>query len=182
MQGRKRFETLIKKFLPGIDGIHLSLGVVGLCVNIAPTEKSLEEVLGISKRLGIPVILVLDEFQELMNIGEIALLPIPRKTAQFFQNVALLFAGSGRHVVCDIFSDIERPFYRFSKLVYLGVLDRIKTTRFLKRKFGETLFEVPGHICEAMYQITVGHPCYVQYFAHQLWNKLYFESKMPARI
>uniref|UniRef100_A0A7C4VU01 ATP-binding protein n=1 Tax=Fervidobacterium thailandense TaxID=1008305 RepID=A0A7C4VU01_9BACT len=179
---RKKVETLVRKFLPKVDGIQITLGTVGFSLRIAPTANNVEEVLSITERLDKPVIIALDEFQEILNIQETDLLAILRKNAQFFKNTILIFSGSKRHVMRDIFLNHEKPFYRFSKVLSLGLLDKGEASNFIKRKFDETGFDIPYELCNKICDICSGHPFYIQYLAHILWNTISFKSNKLKKV
>jgi len=95
-----------------------------------------------------------------------------RKKAQMFKNTTFIFAGSRRHVMNDIFSNAEKPFYRFSKVYNLEPLGKSETIGFLRHKFNSTIEEVQidSDLLERIYEVSNGHPYYVQYMSHMMWN------------
>jgi len=95
-----------------------------------------------------------------------------RKKAQMFNNTTFIFAGSRRHVMNDIFSNAEKPFYRFSKVYNLEPLGKSETIGFLRHKFNSTIEEVEigSDLLEHIYEVSNGHPYYVQYISHTIWN------------
>ncbi|ODN30473.1 hypothetical protein A4H02_05445 [Fervidobacterium thailandense] len=174
---RRKIETALRKFLPKVDGIQIALGSVGFSLSIAPTEKNIEEVLDISEKFDQPVIVAFDEFQEILNLKEVDLLAILRKKAQFFRNTTLIFSGSKSHVMRDIFLNQEKPFYRFSKVVNLGLLDKGETTQFIMSKFNASGVVISNKLCDDIYEVCCGHPYYVQYLSHILWNIVSLKAK-----
>ncbi len=49
-----------------------------------------------------------------------------------FENTTFMFSGSRRHTMSEIFSNIEKPFYRFSKIYNLGPFEKIDVIGFVK--------------------------------------------------
>ena len=89
-----------------------------------------------------------------------------------FKNTTFIFAGSRRHVMNDIFSNAEKPFYRFSKVYNLEPLGKSETIGFLRHKFNSTIeeVEIDSDLLEHIYEVSKGHPYYVQYISHMIWN------------
>lgn len=170
--GMQRFFELAKKIIPGIEKMELNFGPVGVDLRVSPTIRNVEEIISIPERLGSKVVVAFDEFQEITNVKEIDLLSVFRKKAQMFKNTTFIFAGSRRHVMNDIFSNPEKPFYRFSKVYNLEPLGKSETIGFLRHKFNSTIEEVQigSDLLEHIYEVSNGHPYYVQYISHMIWN------------
>lgn len=177
LRGRSKIETILKKLLPKIEGLQLNIGSFGFTVSISPTHSNIEEVFSLPEKFKKKVIVAIDEFQEITNIKNFDLLSILRKNTQFFENTTFLFSGSRRHVMKDIFSNPEKPFYRFSKFVNISMLDKVETLNFIKRKFKSTLIDIDENICEMIYDISYGHPYYIQYLSHTLWNVVSLQKR-----
>ena len=71
-----------------------------------------------------------------------------------------------------MFSNAEKPFYRFSKVYNLEPLGKNETIGFLRHKFNSTIeeMEIDSDLLEHIYKVSNGHPYYVQYISHMIWN------------
>src|ERR671922_1228089 len=141
----------------------------------ADVDATLESLLALPGRLGADrkrnVALVLDEFQEVTEIGR----NYPRLMRAVFQTqpeVAHVYLGSKRHLMRRIFSDENEPFWRSAKQVELGV---IAPKDF--RAFIESRFEVTGRMLspgavDRVLDVTRGHPYATQELCYFLWQRV----------
>jgi len=179
---KSKIDTIVKKFLSKVEGLQINIGSFGISLNISPTNSNIEEVISLPEKLNKRVVVAIDEFQEIANIKEFDLLAIFRKKAQFFQNTTFLFSGSKRHVMKDIFSNPERPFYRFSKIMNIDVLDKAETLTFIEYKFKSSTIDIGKDICEMIYDVSNGHPYYIQYISHTLCNIISLKRRSHCEI
>jgi len=81
--------------------------------------------------------LVMDEFQEIVEIDP----NLPRLLRSVFQHqgdVAHVYLGSKRHVMADIFSDSNEPFWRSAKPIELGMIEADAFVPFIAGRFRAT--------------------------------------------
>lgn len=116
------------------------------------------------------VVLVLDEFQEVLDIDR----GLPRLMRAVFQRqpeVAHLYLGSRRHTMERIFNDENEPFWRSAKRMELGVIDPRHFRPFITRRFGETGLQIREEAVDVILDITRGHPYATQEFCYFLWQQ-----------
>ena len=115
--------------------------------------------------------LVMDEFQEIVEIGP----GLPKMLRSVFQrqpDVAHVYLGSKRHVMEQIFSDANEPFWRSAKPAELGPIAAEPFARFLVERFRGTDREVDDGVIEDLLAITGGHPYATQELAYSLWEQV----------
>lgn len=104
---------------------------------------TLSEIFAFLDRLDRPVVVALDEFQEVgkyKDVGEEALL---RSKLQFSPNVRMMFSGSDEHAMGEIFGSYAGSFYKFAAFLAFRVIDKkvygefAKKTKFIE--YGESL-------------------------------------------
>ena len=83
------------------------------------------------------VVLVLDEFQEVVEIDR-RLPNLMRAVFQRQPQVAHVYLGSKRHMMQRIFNDENEPFWRSAKQVELGVIAREPFAAYIKHQFERT--------------------------------------------
>jgi uncharacterized protein len=116
------------------------------------------------------VVLVLDEFQEVVEIDP----ALPRLMRSVFQRqpeVSHIYLGSRRHTMERIFNDENEPFWRSAKRTELGVIAAEKFRPFIAKRFEQTGKAIDGAAIEIILATTRGHPYATQelcYFAWQL--------------
>jgi hypothetical protein len=115
------------------------------------------------------VVLVLDEFQEIVSIDPL----LPRLMRSIFQSqprVCHLYLGSKRHVIQRIFNDANEPFYRSAKSIELQRIDVDAFTPFIATGFAGTGRSITEDAIARLLQVTGGHPHATQELAHFLWE------------
>jgi hypothetical protein len=116
-----------------------------------------------------PVVLILDEFQEIVDIDP----SLPRLMRSVFQQqpeVAHLYLGSKRHMMEHIFSDENEPFWRSAKEIELGVIDPQPFGDYIERQFKRTGKEIESAAIDAVLETTHGHPYATQELCYFLWQ------------
>lgn len=119
------------------------------------------------------LVIVFDEFQSVRAVPESdQLLALMRGEIQRHGDLCYLFAGSVRHEMYKIFSDVDSPFFKSATIMNVSLLDHAAFADFLKRRFAlgrrvlsseaiDLIFHsvdgVPGdvqHLCEAVWDVT----------------------------
>jgi uncharacterized protein len=151
-------------------------GQIGLLVDALDGLEKLAAALPGGKR----VALIIDEFQEVLALGEgLAAEKQIRSAIQTHRHTAYIFAGSKTGLLTEMTTDPSRPFYRLGSLLFLGQLPRPEFARFLIDKFTAGDFFAPPR--ENSAKIALVHhlldlaedvPYNAQMLAHTIWNQL----------
>lgn len=121
-------------------------------------------------------VLVLDEFQELLGLGGRSLLKELRSHIQHHDRVAYVFMGSKKHLIYDIFTNKNEPFYNIGKIMQLSKISADKMEHFVKQRFRESGFRLGIEVIRKIIDLMDKHPFYTQMLCHELWN-MKIESK-----
>jgi hypothetical protein len=116
------------------------------------------------------VVLVLDEFQEVVDIDP----GLPRLMRSVFQRqpeVSHIYLGSKRHTMERIFNDENEPFWRSAKRTELGVIDPENFRPFIVKRFAATGKEIDEAALGLVLEITRGHPYATQELCYFLWQR-----------
>lgn len=116
------------------------------------------------------VVLVLDEFQEVVEIDR----SLPRLMRSVFQRqpeVSHIYLGSKRHTMERIFNDENEPFWRSAKRTELGVIDPAEFAPFLARRFEDTERRIEPDALALVLARTRGHPYATQELCYFLWQR-----------
>ncbi len=121
-------------------------------------------------RKGKRVIVILDEFQEIVKLEKYGLENLLRSKVQQQQQVNYLFLGSKTHLLNDMFTNEKRPFYNAAFHLQLSTLPRTETILFLQTRFAESKIELTEQ--DALYLIdqTADIPYYIQLLAAEIWQ------------
>jgi uncharacterized protein len=121
------------------------------------------------------VVLVLDEFQEIIDLDP----DFPKLLRSVFQaqpDVCHVYLGSKRHVMRDLFSDANEPFWRSAKQMEIGPIPPPLFAPFIRRRFADTNKELDEEVSDRLLQITGGHPYATQELCYSLWEQTPFDG------
>jgi hypothetical protein len=115
-----------------------------------------------------PVVLILDEFQEIVAIDP-GLTKLMRSVFQEQPEVAHIYLGSKRHLMERIFNDQNEPFWRSAKRIELGPIPAGEFKPFVREGFRATDRDITDEVVDRVLEITGGHPYATQQLCYFLW-------------
>lgn len=144
---------------------------LGKQARIGPAlEEVLETPARIAAKGGPRVVVVFDEFQQILEYGSDHVERKLRSVIQNHRQVSYLFLGSRKHLIGKMVLDRNRPLYRAGGHYPLGPIAEKHWQPFIQRGFADANKRIdPDHIHE-VYELTQGHPFYTQHLCHALWE------------
>jgi AAA+ ATPase superfamily predicted ATPase len=137
-------------------------------------DATLEDLFALPGKLaadrGRRVALVLDEFQEVMDVDP-GLLKLMRSVFQEQGDVAHVYLGSKRHMIERIFNDENEPFWRSAKQMELGVIAPEPFVTFALERFEATRRKLDEQTAARAVALTGGHPYATQELLYFLWEE-----------
>jgi uncharacterized protein len=136
----------------------------------ATLERLLELPGQLAAERGRKVALVLDEFQEIVDIDP----DLPRLMRSVFEtqpDVAHVYLGSKRHMLERIFNDENEPFWRSAKQMELGVIAPPLFRGYIDARFASTGRRIEPAVVERLLAATLGHPYATQELSYFLWEE-----------
>ncbi|WP_345967666.1 ATP-binding protein [Pseudothermotoga sp.] len=116
------------------------------------------------------LVVCLDEFQAYSLVSE----RLAGSLRSFFQTtpkVVFVFSGSMRHMIEELFFQSKGLMYHSGiKLDLCSFLPKSSVIDYVCEKFSLSGKKMPRQIAERFYDITKGHPYYVQMLAYEVWN------------
>ena len=148
-------------------------------------DATLEELLTMLGRIAADrdrrVVLVLDEFQEVVDIDP-SLIKLMRSVFQEQPDVAHIYLGSKRHMMRQIFSNEHEPFWRSAKQTELDVIAPDLFAPYALAKFKQTGKELDPATCESALALTGGHPYATQELLYFLWEEGTLDRALEATL
>jgi uncharacterized protein len=144
---------------------------VGTADMLATIERLLELPGQLAGERNRRVVLVLDEFQEIVDIDH----TLPRMMRSVFQRqpeVSHIYLGSRRHTLERIFNDENEPFWRSAKRVELGPIEPDAFRPFIAQRFEQTTREIDADGLDLVLAITRGHPYATQELCYFVWQRV----------
>jgi len=169
-----RLGTQVWKFLkslrPVVSYDYLS-GMPTLSLNQTPDEglRSIEEIFAFLEKQSKPIILAIDEFQQILHYQEKNVDAWLRTRIQELQNVRFIFSGSQQHLINELFADPSRPFYRSTQFLKLGKIDREKYHAFIAKKFSDFSKQIDDSTIASVLDWTMGYTYYVQLLCNRIF-------------
>lgn len=116
-----------------------------------------------------PLVVVLDEFQEIALYAESGFEKRLRRRVQQHADIAYVFCGSQRHLLTELFDDRNRAFYRLAQSYPLGKIDTEAYVAWALPLFAAARRPVEADLVRQVAERCDQHPMYVQQFLFHLW-------------
>lgn len=173
------FVAAAKKYI-GTFGPKLALNDSGmqyelsLGIDFKDKQYSYDEILDLPQQIaaekGKKFIVCIDEFQNVSAYGDT--LGFQRKLRSHWQahnRVGYCMYGSKRHMLLDIFSNYEMPFYKFGDIMFLEKISMADWVDFITSRFESTGKHISKETAAQIAGLAECHPYYVQQLAQQAW-------------
>ena len=164
---RKSFSKKVKEFIRAI-GASVSIGIDGRpSIDVMFHDRnqifrSLEEIFSFLEHLAAPVVLAIDEFQEIRKYGEVPLEAKLRSLVQQSKNIIFIFSGSEQHLINQIFNEYNQPFYQTTRMISLPKISKNRYFDFITYQFDKRKKKVSPIIISHILEISYCHTYYVQ--------------------
>jgi uncharacterized protein len=140
----------------------------------APGAPGLEEVLAVPARIaaegGRRVVVVLDEFQQILQYGSPTVERRLRSIVQGQEEVCYLFLGSRKHLISRMILEPAQPLYRAGMRWSLGPIAEEHWQPYISAKFAATGRMIDAGQVSSVFRLTDGHPFHTQALCHALWE------------
>ena len=136
----------------------------------ATLERLLELPGQLAAERGRKVALVLDEFQEIVDIDP-ELPKLMRSVFELQPDVAHVYLGSKRHMLERIFNDENEPFWRSAKQMELGVIAPPLFRGYIESQFERTGRRIDPATVDRVLNATLGHPYATQELCYFVWGE-----------
>ena len=167
-------------------GASFSIGLNGLpSVDVIYNDRnqqfrSLEELFKFLTQLDIPILLAVDEFQEIKKYdNDVPFEGKLRSLTQQSNNIVFLFSGSEHHLLNEIFNEYSMPFYQSTRMVSIGKIERKDYLQFIAGKFKKGKKDINPDIINHILEISHLHTYYVQALANFLYSQEIIPSTIP---
>ena len=147
---------------------------ISLDIDWQTAVQSPDDVLDLAERIAesrkLKLVVCIDEFQAVAGFPDAE--GFQRKLRahwQRHQHVSYCLYGSKRHMLLDIFSNPELPFYRFGDIMLLSKIDNAVWGDFIAERFRATGKSITPELGRMLAESVDNHSYYVQQLAQQAW-------------
>lgn len=152
----------------------------------ARIEPVLEEVLEtpakIASKNGPGVIVVIDEFQQMLEYETDRVERKLRSVIQNHRGVSYVFLGSRKHLIQKMVLDKNRPLYRAGGHYPLGPIAENEWEPFIHHHFSAAHKRIDRAAIHEVCEMTQGHPFYTQHLSHALWELCEPKNKVTPEL
>lgn len=174
-----RKETALKKILKRLSSLRLKFSIdplsgepsVSLDVSgRREAEQTLDAIFRFIAEQKSYYVIAIDEFQQITSYPGEMVEEILRTHIQTINNLSMIFSGSSRHILTEIFSLPNRPFYNITEIMELEKIDTDTYLKFISGHFRRESKSISGHALGRISDITGMHTFYVQYLCNRLFS------------
>lgn len=168
----KKLMDLLKGLRPlfGIDPLSGAPQVQFSYQNETEKEHTLEGLLQFLEQQKNPVLLAIDEFQQIREYPEKNVEAMLRTYIQHLHNVCFIFCGSKKHMMIDIFSNPQRPFFSSTQFIGLDAISEEKYMGHIRRMFAEGEMQIEDEAVKYILEWTKRHTYYTQRLCHDVYD------------
>ncbi|MCQ2117442.1 MAG: ATP-binding protein [Bacteroidales bacterium] len=161
--------------IPSFSTHGKTSGVLMMDVKHKFSEDTRKEILDLPEKLaedkGVRVIICIDEFQQLTHLAEYVCLENEMRSVWLYQKqVSYCLYGIRKHAAMEIFNNIQKPFYKFSNLMFLSKISKEDWIPFIVNGFAGTGKFISEEFAAAMCNFTDCHPWYLQQLGYFVWT------------
>lgn len=132
-------------------------------------EQSLSSLLRFLDSLDRPVLLAIDEFQQIATYPEKNTEALLRTLIQPLRNTRFVFSGSSEHVLMEMFSSNKRPFFGSAQLVELKQIPQAEYAIFIRQHFANSRRKIDDPSLQFICEWTKLHTYYTQVLCNRLF-------------
>lgn len=145
-----------------------------LGVDFKDKQYSYDEILDLPQKIAVEkgkkFIVCIDEFQTVSTYAEsLAFQRKLRAHWQMHNRVGYCMFGCKRHMLLDIFSNYEMPFYKFGDIMFLDKIGQDDWVAFIQARFAATGKHIAEPVARLIAQKVDCHPYYVQQLSQLAW-------------
>lgn len=134
-------------------------------------ERSMEALGGFLKSIEQPVIIAIDEFQQITHYTEQNAEAVFRSWTQEFPMIRFVFSGSHRHMMQTMFADQNRPFYNSAQVYSLEPIHAEDYAAFIQGFFAATKYPMSSGLLDQIFDWCRMQTYYVQLTCNKLFGR-----------
>ncbi len=174
---RHKVTTAVRDFVSRI-GATVNIGPDGtpsvdlmLSTKASTPERPLRLLLSELESWKKPVLVVMDEFQQIDQYRERNVEAILRAHIQPLVRTRFVFSGSQRGMLDSMFLDHGRPFYASTEHLYLGPISKESYASFIKTWYAKKRRSITAEAIDELYSECIGRTFHMQQIMNKIWDE-----------
>ncbi|MGD8298461.1 MAG: hypothetical protein PVH42_14390 [Desulfobacterales bacterium] len=129
-----------------------------------------------------PIVVVFDEFQDILNLGDAReTLALLRSKIQFQSDIPYIFAGSTRNEMDGIFNDPVSAFFKSAVPIQVGPINRDRFQKFIIAKFKTGARRITADTLKTIFDVCFNIPGDIQQLCSALWGTTAYGANINER-
>ena len=159
----KRLQEFFGSLRPTMSFDQLT-GLPSVSLDIKPTEEAqtLKRIFDYMQQSKYRCYVAIDEFQQILSYNNQGIEATLRSYIQFLPNVYFIFAGSMQHLMEEMFTSANRPFFQSSQIMLLDNVPADKYLSFANSFFKSQKRSISKEVFSQLYHKVDGITWYVQ--------------------
>lgn len=168
-----KFGAKVWKF---IKGLHPTLsfdqftGIPQISFQHSQVEKPVRDILEFLSNLDFPIVIAIDEFQQIALYPESTTDAWLRAAIQQLKNVTFIFSGSRHSILNDLFTNPARPFFKSATPLKLEKIDKSEYKVFILKHFSRASKLIDDSLVDTVLEWTSSYTYYTQLVCNRLFQ------------
>lgn len=167
----KKIWDFIKSLRPTIKFDSLSGEPQATFTSDIEAQKNIDQIFRYLENADYKIIIAIDEFQQILSYPENNVDAWLRTRMLELKNTTFIFAGSQQHLMTELFSNYNRPFYRSTQSYRLNKIDRKAYQNFIIRMFKRYNKTIEKSTVDEILDWTDTHTFYVQELCNSVFAR-----------
>lgn len=169
----KKFLNFLKSLRPvfSYDGLSGSPQVSFAYSSENDKVSTLKDLLNYLNTQDKPIVLAIDEFQQIAQYPEKNIEALLRTIIQNLHNIIFIYCGSKRNLMSEMFHSANRPFFSSTSTLSIDKIDRDNYFGFIKEKFNENGLSISSEAIDFVLDWTMLHTFYTQCLCNHLFRR-----------
>jgi hypothetical protein len=167
----KKFMNVLKRLRPVMtyDAVTGQPQVSFIFSTHQQYEQSIESLFQFLESQSKPILLAIDEFQQINRYPEKNMEALLRSQLQTMKNVNLIFSGSSQHLLSEMFNDGTRPFFASTQFLNLREIDRKTYMDFIRGIFKKHHLNIQEDALDFILDFSRLHTFYTQSICNRVF-------------
>lgn len=133
-------------------------------------KHSLHTLFTLLKETNLSIQLSIDEFQRIASYDKTTIDATLREVIQANTKLHVLFSGSHRHLLSTLFTNVKKPLFGTTEMMYLDEINYPAYMSFIKAQFDAHKKEIDERSIHHILKWTRSHTYYTQYYCNVLFE------------
>lgn len=143
-------------------------------------ESNIHGLIQFVEQLKLPVVIAIDEFQQITEYPEKNMDAWFRSIYQHLKNTRFVFSGSKQHLMMDLFSNPQKPFFRSTAILFLEKIPQKEYLEFILTHFKNSKRKINEETALEILEWCKVYTYYVQLLCNRIFSS--GEKKITSEI